>query len=78
MRVLKLSSEEVSLLEMCVALVLGGVLQNKVEAEKISNLIKNKTGKLEVLYSKLEYQPQKKKTNKTCESERDKYEESYE
>ena len=70
MRVLELSSEEVSLLQMCVALVLGGVFQNKVEAEKISNIIKNKTGKLEVLYSKIEYPPQKKKPDKTNQNRR--------
>jgi hypothetical protein len=54
MRVLELSSEEVSLLQMCVALVLGGVFQNKVEARKISNIFKNYPGKLEALCSKLE------------------------
>jgi hypothetical protein len=59
---LELSSEEVSLLQMCVALVLGGVFQNKVEARKISNIFKNKPSKLEALYSKLEYPRQKKKT----------------
>jgi hypothetical protein len=48
---LDLSAEEVSLLQMCVALVLGGVLQDKVEARKISNIFKNKPGKLEALYS---------------------------
>ncbi len=57
----ELSSEEVSLLKMCVALVLGGVFQDKIEAEKISNIFKNKPGKLEVLYSKLEHPRQKKK-----------------
>jgi hypothetical protein len=39
---------------MCVALVLGGVFQNKVKARKISNIFKNNPGKLEALYSKLE------------------------
>jgi hypothetical protein len=39
---LELSSEEVSLLQMCIALVLGGVFQDKVEAGKISNIFKNK------------------------------------
>jgi hypothetical protein len=62
MPILKLSSEEVSLLQTCVALVLGGVFQDKIEAEKISNIFKNKTGKLEVLYSKLEHPWEKKKT----------------
>jgi hypothetical protein len=47
---------------MCVALVLGGVFQNKVEAKKISNIFKNKSAKLEALYSKLEHPKQKKKT----------------
>jgi hypothetical protein len=46
---------------MCVALVLGGVFQNKVKAEKISNIFKDNPGKLEALYSKLEYPGQKKK-----------------
>jgi hypothetical protein len=55
MRVLELSSEEVSLLQMCVALVLGGVFQSKVEARTISNIFKNNPGKLKALYSKLEY-----------------------
>jgi hypothetical protein len=59
---LELSSEEVSLLQMCVALVLGGVFQNKVEARKISNIFKNNPGKLEALYSKLEGPSQKKET----------------
>jgi hypothetical protein len=59
---LELSREEVSLLQMCVALVLGGVFQNKVEAKKISNIFKNKSAKLEALYSKLEHPKQKKKT----------------
>jgi hypothetical protein len=57
----ELSSEETSLLRMCVALVLGGVFQNKVEANKVSNIFKNNPGKLEVLYSKLEHPGQKKK-----------------
>lgn len=61
MPILKLSSEEVSLLQTCVALVLGGVFQYKIEVEKISNIFINKTGKLEVLYSKLEHPRQKKK-----------------
>jgi hypothetical protein len=55
MPTLELSSEEVSLLKMC------GVFQDKIEAEKISNIFKNKPGKLEVLYSKLEHPRQKKK-----------------
>jgi hypothetical protein len=59
---LELSAEEVSLLQMCVALVLGGVFQDIVEAGKISNIFKNKPGKLEALYSKLEHPRQKKKT----------------
>jgi hypothetical protein len=54
MRVLELSSEEVSLLQMCIALVLGGVFQDKVEAKKISNIFKNHPGKLKALYSKLD------------------------
>jgi hypothetical protein len=62
MPTLELSSEEVSLLQMCVALVLGGVFQNKVEAEKISNILKDNPGKLEALYSKLEHSGKKKKT----------------
>jgi hypothetical protein len=61
MSTLELSSEEVALLQMCVALVLGGVFQNKVEAEKISNIFKYNPGKLEALYSKLDYPQQKKK-----------------
>jgi hypothetical protein len=65
MPIFKLSSEEVSLLQTCVALVLGGVFQDKVEAEKISNIFKNNPGKLEALYSKLEYPDQKKKSDKT-------------
>jgi hypothetical protein len=62
MPTLDLSSEELSLLKECVALVLGGVFQNEVVATGISKIIKNKTGKLEALYSKLEYPQQKKKT----------------
>ena len=61
MPILKLSSEEVSLLQTCVALVLGGVFQDKIEAEKISKIFKSKPGKLEALYSKLEHPRQKKK-----------------
>ena len=61
MPILKLSSEEVSLLQTCVALVLGGVFQDKIEAEKISKIFKNRPGKLKVLYSKLEHPSQKKK-----------------
>jgi hypothetical protein len=61
MPILELSSEEVSLLQMCVALVLGRVFQDKFEAGKISDLFKNKP-ELEVLYSKLEYPRRKKKT----------------
>jgi hypothetical protein len=61
MPILKLSSEEVSLLQTCVALVLGGVFLDKIEAEKISNIFKNKPEKLEVLYSELEHPRQKKK-----------------
>jgi hypothetical protein len=61
MPILELSSEEVSLLQMCVALVLGGIYQDKVKAGKISNIFKNKS-ELEVLYSKLEYPRKKKKT----------------
>ena len=37
MPTLELSSEELSLLQMCVALVLGGVFQDKIDVEKISN-----------------------------------------
>jgi hypothetical protein len=58
---LELSAEEVSLLQMCVALVLDGGFQDKVEAGKISNIFKNEPGKLEALYSKLEHPRQKKK-----------------
>ena len=36
----ELGSEEASLLQTCVALALGGVFQNKMEAEKISNIFK--------------------------------------
>jgi hypothetical protein len=61
MPILKLSSEEVSLLKAFVALALGGSFQDKVEAEKISNIFKNKPGKLEALYSKLEHPRQMKK-----------------
>jgi hypothetical protein len=67
---LELSAEEVSLLQMCVALVLGGVFQDKVEAGKISNIFKNKPGKLEALYSKLEHSREKKKPDKTTRSRR--------
>jgi hypothetical protein len=59
---MELSSEEISLLQMCVALVLGGVFQDKVEAGKISKIFKTKPGKLEALYSKLEHPRQKKRT----------------
>jgi hypothetical protein len=69
MPILELSSEEVSLLQMCVALVLGRVFQDKVKARKISNIFKNKS-ELEVLYSKLEYPRQKKKPDKTIRSRR--------
>lgn len=62
MPTLELSSEELSLLQMSVALVLGGVFQDEVEAEKILNILKNKPSKLEALYSKLECPRQKKKT----------------
>jgi hypothetical protein len=64
MRVLELSSEEISLLQMCVALVLGGVFQDKVKARKISNIFKNNPRKLEVLYSKLEHPRRRKKPDK--------------
>jgi hypothetical protein len=60
MPTLELSSEELSLLQMCVALTLGGVFQNNVEAEKISNIFKDNPA-LEALYSKLEHPGQKKK-----------------
>jgi hypothetical protein len=60
----ELSSEEISLLKMCVALVLGGVFQDKVRSEKISNIFKNDPGRLEALYSKLEHPGQKKKIRK--------------
>ena len=62
MPTLVLDSEELSLLKACVALVLGGVFQNKVEAEKISNIFKNRPGKFEALYSKLDDPRQKKKS----------------
>jgi hypothetical protein len=62
MPILKLSPAEVSLLQMCVALVLGRVFQDKVEAGKISDLFKSKSRELEALYSKLEYPKRKKKT----------------
>jgi hypothetical protein len=64
MPILKLNSEEVSFLKMCVALVLGGIFQNKVAEEKITNIIKSRSGELEVLYSKLEYPQHKKKADK--------------
>jgi hypothetical protein len=67
---LELSAEEVSLLQMCIALVLGGVFQDKVEAGKISHIFKNKPGKLEALYSKLEHSREKKKPDKTTRSRR--------
>ena len=54
-------SEEASLLQICVALALGGVFQNKMEAEKISNIFKNNPSKLEVLYAKLSIQGKIKK-----------------
>ena len=57
----ELSSEEASLLQMCVALVLGGVFQGKVEAKTISKIFKDNPGKLEALYSKLEHPGRKKK-----------------
>jgi hypothetical protein len=59
---MELSSEEITLLQMCVALVLGGVFQDKVEAGKISKIFKTKPRKLEALYSKLEHPRQKKRT----------------
>jgi hypothetical protein len=68
MPILKLSSEEVSLLKMCVALVLGGVFQDKIEAEKISNIFKNDPRRLEALFSKLEHTGQKKKPEKQSEA----------
>jgi hypothetical protein len=68
MPTLELSSEEVSLLQMCVALLLGGVFQNKVEVDKLSNVFKDNPGKLEALYSKLEHPGQKKKPKKTIEA----------
>jgi hypothetical protein len=61
MPILELSSEEVSLLQMCLALVLGGVFQDKVQGERVSNIFKNNSGKLEALYSKLEHPRKKKK-----------------
>jgi hypothetical protein len=51
----ELDTEELSLLQTCVALALSGVFQNRDEAERISTLIKNETTKLEALYSKLEH-----------------------
>jgi hypothetical protein len=65
---LELSAEEVSLLQMCIALVLGGVFQDKVETGKISNIFKNKHGKLEALYSKLEHSREKKNQIKQLEA----------
>jgi hypothetical protein len=62
MPTLELSSEEMLLLQTCVALALGGVFQDKVEAGKISNIFKSNPRKLEALYSKLEHPRQKKKT----------------
>jgi hypothetical protein len=50
MSTLVLDSEELSLLRACVALVLGGVYQNKVVATSVSNIIKKKNRKLEELY----------------------------
>jgi hypothetical protein len=63
MPTLKLDTEELSLLQTCVALTLSGVFQNQDEAKRISNLIKNETTKLEALYSRLEH-PQPKKRAK--------------
>jgi hypothetical protein len=64
MPTLVLDSEELSLLRACVALVLGGVYQNKVVATSVSNIIKKKNRKLEELYSKLEFSQQKKRARK--------------
>ena len=50
MPTLELSPEELSLLKACVALVLG-----ELAATCVSNIIKKKNRKLEVLYSKLEF-----------------------
>ena len=36
MQILELSTDEVSLLQMCVALVLGRVFQNRAEGERMS------------------------------------------
>jgi hypothetical protein len=54
MPIFELSSEEVLLLQTCVALVLGGVFQDNVKARKISDLLQNKSRELEAVYSKLE------------------------
>lgn len=62
MQILELSTEEVSLLQMCVALVLGRVFQDRAEGERISNIFKKNPGKLEALYSKLEHPRQIKKS----------------
>ena len=70
MPTLELSSAEVSLLQGCVALVLGGVFQDKIKAEKISKVFKNNPRKLEVLYSKLEHPREKKdQINKSKQQE---------
>jgi hypothetical protein len=47
---LVLDSEDLSLLRTCVALVLGEIVERDV-----SNIIKRKSGKLEELYSKLDF-----------------------
>jgi hypothetical protein len=61
MPTLELSSEELSLLRECIALVLGGVFQDEAAAPRISNILRNKTEDLEALYSKLEHPRPKKR-----------------
>jgi hypothetical protein len=63
MPTLQISSGELSLLKQCVALTLAGVFQNQVVASNILSVIKNETGELEALYSKLE-NPQHKRRSK--------------
>ena len=55
MPTLVLDSEELSLLRACIALVIGEVV-----ARGVSNIIKRKSGKLEALYSKLDFTAEEK------------------
>lgn len=56
----ELSSEELSLLKTCVALVSSGVIQDRVVVGNISNIIKKKSRTLDELYLKLDNPRQKK------------------